>query len=76
MNLAFDLITVLSYLHPGSNYPYEVNLNHTDNVNLSNPGFNEHIVSHNTLGNMGRTRCTKYTEVVVCCALSSISPPS
>lgn len=69
-------MTERSYLLPGSSSPYSVSLNQTDKVNLYKPGFKEHIVSHKTRGNMGRTLWTKYTDVVVSWACSSITPPS
>lgn len=50
-------------------------MNQTERVNRYKPGFKEHIVSHNTLGSIGNTRWTRYTDVVVCCARWSINPP-
>lgn len=55
MNLAFDFITDRSNRFPGSKTPSDVNLNHTDKVNLSRPGLREHMVSHRTLGSIGNT---------------------
>ena len=65
MNLALDFITVRSNRLPGRRTPSDVSLNQTDRVSLSRPGFKEHIVSQRTLGSIGKTLCTRYTEVVV-----------